>query len=252
MKTPIPPSKIAPAHIGRREIETIAGMAVGKDLTLYQRAFVHKSIESVSRRNPASLRYAESSNETLEFVGDSILGAVVADYLYRRYPGKNEGFLTTARTKIVKSSTLAGFAKALGMDRFLLMANKTVRTGGQSNKRFMEDAFEAFVAAVYYDKGFEGARAFLLRVIRDHFDHSAVHRNDNYKDILLRYSQSMKTDMPEYNVVCEEGPSHKKKFVVEIRLFGERQGKATGTTIKTAEQLAARNSMKKLCIDPGF
>lgn len=252
IKIPIPPLKVAPSHISREDIETIAGMAVGEDLTLYQRAFVHKSIESAARRDPASPEYTTESNETLEFVGDSILGAVVADYLYTTFPTKNEGFLTTARTKIVKSATLAGFAKALGMDRFLLMASKTVRAGGKTNKRFMEDAFEAFVAAVYYDKGFCGAREFLLRVIRTYFDHSALYRNDNYKDIMLRYSQSVKADMPEYNVVFEEGPSHKKKFVVELRLFGERQGKATGSTIKTAEQLAAKNSMKKLCIDPGF
>jgi ribonuclease-3 len=239
-------------HIDRKTIEKIAGMAIGKDITLYQRAFVHKSIEKIAIKDPNAKEYMKRSNETLEFVGDSMLGAVVADYLFRKYPGKDEGFLTTTRTKIVKSETLSFFGEKIGMRNNILMTNQAIKTGGESNKRFLEDAFESFLGAIYYDKGFEGVKIFLMMVIDKHFDESLVTKNDNYKDILLRYSQHVKTALPEYNVIREEGLPHNREFLVEIILFGKRQGKAKGRTIKKAEQDAAKMAISRLDIDWDF
>lgn len=239
-------------HIDRKTIEKIAGMPVGEDISLYQRAFVHKSIEKLARNDPNAREYMSRSNETLEFVGDSMLGAVVADYLYKKYPDRDEGFLTTTRTKIVKSNTLAHFAEMTGMADKILMANQAIKTGGKSNRRFLEDAFESFLGALFYDKGFYGVQTFLLRVIEKYFDDGLVAKNDNYKDILLRYSQYIKTSLPEYNVTKEYGPPHDREFLVEVKLFGKRQGKARGKKIKNAEQEAAREAIKRLEIDPNF
>lgn len=239
-------------HISRETIEEILGDKIGNDITLYQRAFVHKSIEKLAKQDPNSCEYMRRSNETLEFVGDSMLGAVVADYLFKKYPDRDEGFLTTTRTKIVKSQALSYFAECCGMGDKILMANQAIRTGGKKNKRFLEDAFESFLGAVYYDKGFRGVQKFVIRTIEKYFDESLVEKNDNYKDILLRFSQYVKTSMPEYNVIKESGPPHQREFTVEVKLYGKRQGKAKGSTIKKAEQGAACNAIKRLEIDPKF
>lgn len=240
-------------HITREELENIAGMPLGKDLTMYKKSFVHKSIEKLARNSPDTAKnYMKSSNETLEFVGDSIIGAIVADFLFRRFPEENEGFLTTARTKIVKSQTLAFFAKKVGMADKILMGKQAIKTGGKNNDRFLEDAFEAFVGAIYFDKGFYGAQKFLITTINNYFDFESLNKNDNYKDIILRYSQSIKTELPVYNVIREDGPPHKKEFTVNIVLFGEEQGVGISKTIKKAEQIASKNAIKKLGIDPLF
>lgn len=239
-------------HISRETIEKILGDKIGKDIKLYQRAFVHKSIEKLAKLDPESCEYMRRSNETLEFVGDSMLGAVVADYLFKKYPDRDEGFLTTTRTKIVKSQALSYFAECCGMGDKILMANQAIRTGGKNNKRFLEDAFESFLGALYYDKGFLGVQKFMIKTIEKYFDESLVEKNDNYKDILLRFSQYVKTDMPEYNVIRESGPPHQREFTVEVKLYGKRQGKAKGSTIKKAEQGAASNAIKRLQIDPKF
>lgn len=239
-------------HITREEIEKIAGMKIGSDITLYQRAFVHKSIEKLALKDPNSREYMKKSNETLEFIGDSMLGAVIAEYLFTKYPDKDEGFLTTTRTKIVKSETLSHFGEKLGMKGKILMTNQAIKTGGKSNKRFLEDAFESFVGALYYDKGFLGVQKFIINVVDKFFDDRLVSKNDNYKDILLRYSQYIKTPLPEYNVIKEIGQPHEREFLVEVRLFGERQGKGKGKTIKKAEQCAAKFAMERLNIEPNF
>ena len=239
-------------HISKKTIENIIQMEIKGDISLYQRAFVHKSIENIALKDENSLDYMKKSNETLEFVGDSMLGAVVADYLYTKYPEKDEGFLTTTRTKIVKSESLSAFAEKLGMNKYILMTKQAVKTGGKTNKRFLEDAFESLLGAIYYDKGFGGVQKFLMMVIEKHFDKDNITKNDNYKDILLRYSQYVKTSLPEYNVIKQSGLPHDREFLVEVKLFGKRQGKAKGRTIKKAEQDAAKSAMERLKIEPDF
>ena len=249
----ISPVDVTVDHIDRKTLEDIAGMELGNDLILYKKAFVHKSIEKLARNSTENaMDYMKSSNETLEFVGDSILGAIVADFLFRRFPKENEGFLTTARTKIVKSQTLSFFARKVGMADKILMGKQAIRTGGKKNERFLEDAFEAFVGAIYFDKGFYGAQKFVLKTIEDHFDFGKLKLNDNYKDIILRYSQSIKIELPVYNVINEKGPPHDKEFTVEVVLFGKRQGVGISKTIKKAEQLASHQAMGILNIDPKF
>lgn len=239
-------------HITRNEIEAIAGFKVGENISMYQRAFVHKSIEKFARLCPESMEYMRQSNETLEMVGDSILGAVVADRLFRQYPDKNEGFLTTARSKIVKSESLANLAIKIGMADKILMANQTIKAGGRNNKRFLEDAFESFIGAMFYDKGFYVTGEFINRVIDTHFDEKMITKNDNYKDILLRYCQHNKISLPEYNIIKESGPPHNKEFLMEVKVLNQRQGKAKAKTVKQAEQLSAKEAIKRLGISENF
>lgn len=240
-------------HVTRDVIESIAGMKVG-DLKLYRRALVHKSIQKLVKEQTDGKvqEYLKESNERLEFVGDSILGAVIADYLYEKYPDKNEGYLTKYRTRIVKSSTLSFFAEKIGLKGNILMSKQVINMNGLQNKRFLEDAFESWIGAIYYDKGFDAAKNFILGVIDKFLDESKILKDDNYKDLLLRYAQFIKTDHPEYNTIKEHGQPHNRQFVVEVRLFGERQGKGINRIKKEAEQLAAKEAIKRLNITNHF
>ena len=239
-------------HVSREVIESIAGVEVG-DLNLYRRSLVHKSIQKLVKQTTGPVQeYLKESNERLEFVGDSILGAVIADYLFKKYPEKNEGYLTKYRTRIVKSSTLSFFAEKIGIKGNILMSRQVINMNGMENKRFLEDAFESFIGAIYYDKGFEGAKEFILRVIGKFLEESKILKDDNYKDLLLRYAQFIKTEHPEYNTIKENGQPHNRQFVVEVRLFGERQGKGINRIKKEAEQQAAKEAIKRLNITPNF
>lgn len=239
-------------HIDRETIERIAGQKVG-DLSLYRRSLVHKSIQKCVKNSKGDvLDYLKESNERLEYVGDSILGAVVADYLYTKYPDKNEGYLTKYRTRIVKSSTLSYFAEKIGIKDNILMSRQVINMNGMQNRRFLEDAFESFIGAIYYDGGFEAAKCFILRVISKYLDESKILDDDNYKDLLLRYAQYIKTELPLYNTIKEVGQPHDRKFHVEVRLFNERQGKGIAKIKKEAEQLAAKEAIKRLGIRNDF
>lgn len=239
-------------HISREKIEKIAGTKVN-ELLLYRRALVHKSVQKLVKQSTVEvLDYLKESNERLEFVGDSILGAVIADYLFTKYPSKDEGYLTKYRTRIVKSKTLSFFAEKIGIKDNILMSRQVVNMNGMENKRFLEDAFESFIGAIYYDKGFEAAKEFILNVISKFLTESKILKDDNYKDLLLRYAQFIKTPHPEYNTIKEHGQPHNRQFVVEVKLFGERQGKGIARIKKEAEQLAAKEAIKRLNITNDF
>lgn len=244
--------KLSIPHISKEKIEKIAGFNVN-NISLYRRALVHKSIQKlVKQSEKPTLDYMKESNERLEFVGDSILGAVIADYLFNKYPDKNEGYLTKYRTRIVKGKTLAYFAEKIGIKDNILMSNQVISMNGLENKRFLEDAFESFIGAIYYDKGFDTAKKFIINVIEKYLDESKILNDDNYKDLLLRYAQFIKTPHPEYNTINEFGQPHNKKFVVEVKLFGERQGKGIARIKKEAEQIAAKQAIERLNITNSF
>lgn len=239
-------------HISKEKLEKIASMKIN-NCSLYRRALVHKSIQKLVKNSKGDVQdYLKESNERLEFVGDSILGAVIADYLYKKYPDKNEGYLTKYRTRIVKGKTLAFFAEKIGIKDNILMSRQVISMNGLENKRFLEDAFESFIGAIYYDKGFDAAKKFILNVLEKFLDESKILKDDNYKDLLLRYAQFIKTQHPEYNTIKEQGQPHNRQFVVEVRLFGERQGKGIAKIKKEAEQLAAKEAIKRLNITNSF
>ena len=172
----------------RKQIEKAVGFRI-RNIKFYQRALVHKSIQKNVRKSQNAPEYMKRSNETIEFLGDSVLGMIIAEYLFRKYPENDEGFLTRLRTRIVKGKTLGRLAKAIGLGDMILMSNHVIKIGGRDNGRILEDAFESIVGAIYMDLGLENARSFVLRVVKENISDEQLFSDDNYKDLLLRYMQ---------------------------------------------------------------
>jgi len=206
-----------------------------KNLELYQRAFTHKS---------ALKRYPEltGSYETLEFMGDSVLGFVVTKHLFDKYEKEQEGFLTKARTKMVRGKTLCEIAKVLGLDKLILMDEKGERNGWNTNENIMEDVFEALVGAIYLDLGMVHAKKFIMESF-EKVTTSLV--DDNYKDQLMRWCQALRYALPEYRVDGQ----HNGQFFITVVVDGMDCGSGFALTKKQAEQNAAEIVLKT---DPRF
>ena len=231
-------------HISRQQIEKILGMRP-KNLDYYRRALVHKSIQrNVRKSQDKVLDYLTMSNERLEFLGDSVLGLIVSNYLFDKYPNKDEGFMTRTKTKLVCGKNCAKLAKVLDLGSYILMSKNVQKT---SNAKLLEDAFEAFIGAIYKDLGFKFAQAFVYRLIEENLDLNDMLEDNNYKDILLRYCQSEGHPLPEYITTKEEGPPHERLFTVSVRVGNSDWGiGGPGTSKKDAEQLAAKTAIEKL------
>jgi ribonuclease III len=242
-------------HITRQEIQKILGMRP-RNLDHYRRALVHKSIQRNVRRarngspdktksKEKILDYLLMSNERLEYLGDSVLGLIVANYLFDKFPNKDEGFMTRTKTKLVCGTNCAKFAQELGLGEHILMSKHVIKINGQKNIKLLEDAFEAFIGAVYKDLGFKFAQVFVCRLIDKHIDFNDLLRDNNYKDMLLRYSQSKYSSVPTYEIIGEEGPPHKKLFTVIVTLNNKRYEKGVAKSKKAAEQLSAKATLDK-------
>lgn len=224
----------------RVDIERLIGMPVG-DLELYEHALRHRSI---FRGQPTD---GTESNERLEFLGDAVLGAAVAERLYRRFPDRDEGFLTRTRANLVNGKTLARFAEALGLHELVLLSENMEASGGRQTPTILADAFEAVVGAVYLDQGFGEARAFVNRVLEKCVDlDAAAEQRTNFKSQLLEYVQARAMGQPTYEVVAEEGPSHDRTFTVEAYVDGTPFGRGRAGSKKQAEQRAAREALTAL------
>ena len=225
-------------HITSAEIKKLVGFKP-KDEQLYQNAFVHKS---------ACKQLDTRSNERLEFVGDSVIGLIVGQYLYEKYPDMNEGFLTRVRTKIVSSKGLSKLAGILNLDKFIIMNEKGMRNAWNTNPRIMADAFEALMGALYLDKGLEYCKKFLIRLIEKHLSFDDLEEDTNYKDILMRHIQANNMKQPNYVVTHESGPDHAKKFTVQVEVNGKKVSEGTDCSKKQAEQNAAYRALKCLYV----
>jgi ribonuclease-3 len=185
-----------------------------KDINLYRKAFVHKSYCTRKNENflngnincpQGCLPLQEDSNERLEFLGDSILNMVIADYLFERYPDENEGFLTRMRTKLVNGKMLAFLSEKIGFDKFILLSKQIEDNEGRKNSNILEDTFEAFIGAHYLDLGFEAAKEWIIDVVETHVDFSElVKQNHNYKDMFLKYYQQNFSYIPKFFEVSIE------------------------------------------------
>jgi ribonuclease III len=179
-----------------------------------------------------------SSNERLEFLGDSILAFVSTDFLYRTFPNLSEGELTDVRAFLVKMETLANFAHEIELGRYLLMGKGEQNSGG--SKRVLASAFEALLGAIYLDQGIEAVQRFLLRRI-EALAHKVVKQRlfkDN-KSLFQELAQANTGITPSYRLVSQEGPSHNREFTVEVMLGEEIAGRGQGRNKQTAEQEAA-------------
>lgn len=244
-------------HISRDEIQKILGGIRPKMLENYRRALVHKSLNkyikyTLDQGLPVCSYLVEkgepSSNERLEFLGDAVFNLIVGGYLFEKYPDKDEGFLTRLRTKIVRDTHCVKFSKLIGIGPFVLAGSIVKRDQlGNVNDKLLEDAFEAFLGAIYLDLGFVFSKAFIVKLIEKHVDLNLLHQDDNYKDITMRLTQTKGIDLPEYKVLSQEGPPHKRTFTVQVILIidGKKHpmGIGKGSNKKDAEQEAAMNTL---------
>jgi ribonuclease-3 len=233
-------------HFKRESIESILNMKI-KNLNHYLRALVHKSIYKAVKRysSPKPIQeYLRQHNERLEFLGDSVLGFIVANYLFHKYPDNDEGFLTKLKTKIVNSAQLASMARKINLGELILMSTHVKNIGGKTNQRILEDSFEALLAAIFKDLGFDAANHFLIQLIET-LDFDELLIEDNYKDILLRYSQNKGLNAM-YSVVSTEGPPHNREFIISVIIDSKEYSTGRAKSKKKAEQIAAMNTLKKL------
>lgn len=184
------------------------------------------------------------SNERLEFLGDSILGLVVADYLYKNYPNLPEGDLTKKRAALVCEKACCGFSRQLGVGKYLLLSRGEQNSGGRTRSSILADAFESITAAIYLDGGMEESRKFILRFVLPLLKESKPKIFKDYKTSLQEIVQKNPEDILEYVLAGESGPDHDKHFTVEVLLDHNVIGKGGGRSKKEAEQQAAREALK--------
>jgi len=210
------------------------------DIDLLKLALTHRSYLSVTGQGP------RESNERLEFLGDSVLGLVTSEYLYRENPQEHEGDLTKSKSLLVSKAILSRRALAMGLGRFVLMSHSEVESGGRQRLSILADAFEAVIGAIYLDQGFEPAREFIHKwLLRESSAIVADKRHTNYKSHLQEYVQSTWRTHPVYRIRSEMGPDHSKHFLVEV-LVGKRSlGEGRGRNKKEAEQAAARSALER-------
>ncbi len=183
------------------------------------------------------------SNERLEFLGDSILGFVVADYLYRNYPKLPEGELTKKRAALVCEKACCGFSSQIGLGESLLLSHGEQNSGGSTRSSILADAFESVTAAIYLDGGMREARKFILRFVLPLLKETKPKTFKDYKTFLQEVVQKNPEESLEYVLTGESGPDHDKHFTVEVRLDGNIVGKGGGRSKKEAEQQAAREAL---------
>ena len=210
-----------------------------RDISLLQNALAHSSYANERWHNSLM------SNERLEFLGDSILGMVVAEYLYRAFPDRPEGELTRMRADMVCEKTLAAVAGRIDLGRHLLLGNGEEQGGGRTRNSILADAVESVIAASFLDGGMEAARQFIQHFILVEVPVKKLHNMD-YKTSLQELVQQKKNQALTYTLVGESGPDHDKRFEVEVKLNGRVVGLGSGSSKKRAEQDAARTAMEAL------
>ncbi|MBQ1834975.1 MAG: ribonuclease III [Oscillospiraceae bacterium] len=187
------------------------------------------------------------SNERLEFLGDSVLGFVTAEYLFAKHPTAPEGELTRIRALLVCEDSLHEVAQRLELGQYLLLGHGEESGGGRTRASTLADAVEAVFAAVYLDGGIDAARRLIHRVLLDtEREDIAEEKRRDYKTLLQEFVQRSPNQTLAYVMVGESGPDHAKTFLAEVHLNGERIGSGSGRSKKEAEQMAARDAMEKL------
>jgi len=219
------------------------------DPALLGRALTHSSAANERIGAGSTL----SDNEQLEFLGDSILGFLIAEALVLRQPNSREGELSRLKAHLVSAAHLHGVARRLDLGSYLELGRSEEMSGGRSKKTLLVDGLEALIAAVYLDGGIEPARSFVAAHVLDApFSGDEEAGTDiqpaiaNFKSALQELAQSRKLPQPRYAIVRERGPEHSKTFTVEVRVGKDWNGQAEGRTKKVAAQRAARGLFERL------
>jgi len=211
------------------------------DDRLLKNVFVHTSY--LNEPDGAGLE----SNERLEFLGDAVLSLIISRMLFERFPLLDEGALTQMRARLVNKRTLAGIAAELEMSRFLLLGRGEAGSGGEENPTILAGAFEALVAAIYFDAGIEPCVVFIDGIFSALIEDA--HREPghfDYKPALQELSQKTFKSPPVYRQTMESGPPHKRIFEIEVAINGKVIGKGSASKKKDAEQEAAKEALERL------
>lgn len=209
-----------------------------RNVAIYELAFRHKSVATFTQNG------FKHSNERLEYLGDAVLGSVVADFLFKKFPFKGEGFLTEMRSRIVSRSSLNMLSRKLGLDK-LVQASKE---SGMNGTSILGDAFEAFIGAVYLDRGYDFTRELIIQhIIQTHLDiDELTEREINFKSKVIEWAQKEKKDIL-YQVAEEKENGKKGKlYTIELTIEGVVAGSGQDYSIKRAEQHASRQAWEQL------
>ncbi|MGD9561471.1 MAG: ribonuclease III [Pyrinomonadaceae bacterium] len=218
------------------------------DPDLLVRALTHRSWAHEQFPGEAESSARELQNESLEFVGDSVLGLVVAEWLYRRHPGLSEGGLTLMKHRLVSTTMLAEVAEALGIGEFVRLGRGEVKTGGRGKPAILADTVEAIFGAVFFDGGYEAAASCIGRVLADRLEGATPKGSNDFKTMLQEKLQAVKLAAPTYELVRSEGMPHARTFVVEARWDGG-SSLGVGRSIKSAEMMAASEALREMETD---
>lgn len=208
-----------------------------KNESLFQLAMTHRSAVQDAVRD---------SYERLEFFGDSVLGLVIAQYLYEHHPSWDQGMLSKAKSYVVQEAPLAERAQALGFGDHLVLSANEEATGGRQRPSILADVFEATIGAIYLENGLETARWFVLEQLHEFLQHISggdVNPSD-YKSRLQEMAQSIWRKAPNYRIVHETGQDHERRFRMQVCFDNEVLGEGTGRSKKEAEQAAAKDALE--------
>lgn len=210
------------------------------NLDLYKLALLHTSASK-----EADSDGFKESNERLEYLGDAVLGAVIADYLFKKFPYKDEGFLTEIRSRIVNRESLNNLAKKIGLSKIIEFDGN--RKTALTHKSMYGDAMEAMVGAIYLDKGFKFCRKFIIRrLISPHYDiDKVVLTNANFKSVIIEWAQRESKDL-RFDIIHEKGDRHHREFIAQVMVDDQPFSTGSGYSKKKAEQSAAEKACELL------
>ncbi|MBI3632809.1 MAG: ribonuclease III [Candidatus Vogelbacteria bacterium] len=211
-----------------------------KDQSLLQQAFVHRSYINENKN------FKLSHNERLEFLGDAVLELVVTDHLFKKYPNRPEGDLTSYRSALVNAITLSKVASDLAMGEYLLLSRGESKDSGRARQYILANTFEAFVGALYLDQGYDEAKKFIVQNLLDKEEDEIISKNlwRDSKSLLQEKSQEYINITPSYKLLSEIGPDHNKVFTVGIFFENDLIAEGKGHSKQEGEQEAARKALE--------
>lgn len=216
-----------------------------QDLKILERAVTHRSwaYENLPGASEEAVRAVE--NESMEFVGDSVLGLAIAEQLYQAHPKGSEGDLTLMKHHLVSTQTLGRLAESLSIGEFLRVGRGEEKTGGRKKQALLANTLEAVIAAIFLDGGYIPARAFIARLFADELKNASPRNSIDYKTKLQELLQGEKLAAPSYHVFKTDGPPHDRTFSVEAT-WATGKARGTGNSIKSAEMMAAAAALEML------
>lgn len=247
--------RVIESHRDERDQDDVSGAAFAlleaaigyrfKDRGLLEHALTHRS------RVHEDASGGVFDNESLEFLGDSILGFLIADMLFREFPQHNEGQKSKLRASIVSAASLARLGEKIDLGSYLILGRGEEKTGGRRKQALIADSYEALIAAVYLDGGIEPVRAFVERQFRELIAEARERGaeaafTEDYKSALQEWLQSRDRGLPVYRLTAEIGPAHRRRFEVEVLVGGEPVARAEGKSKKEAAQAAAKLALETL------